>query len=306
MSLNELFKTLSDETRIRLLLLLDEQELTVAELAAITRLAQPRVSTHLAQLKKLKLVLVRKEGVCNYHRINREHLESEYTGFWPLLQSSYAEQPLAQQDRKRLQQVLQEQAASNNWFDQVAGDMERHYSPGRTWETTARALSRLVRLGDVLDIGSGDGVLAELLADQCHQYTCLDCSERIIDAARQRLAAHQNIRYEVSDMHALPFADNAFDQVLLLHTLTYSEQPGLALQEAHRVCKPGGKLLLSTLLKHAHESVVHEYGHVNLGFDIERLHRLCREAGFSQCHAEVVSQEQKKPHFKILRAVAVK
>src|SRR5699024_4361615 len=139
-------------------------------------------------------------------------------------------------------------------------------SPGRTWEAMAAALIELLTLGDVLDIASGDGVLAELLSRRAHNVTCLDRSAAVIAAARRRLAARGDVASEVGDMHALPFADAVFDPVFTLHALTYSRAPETAPAEAARVLRPGGRVIAATLARHEHEATVRAYDHVNLGF----------------------------------------
>ena len=154
-------RLLSDPTRVRLLALLDRDELTVAELAQITGLAQPRVSTHLARLKEAGLAVDRRAGVSAYYRFAEDPLNEAQQALWKSL-SGTANDPLLQQDALRLPEVLAQRAASENWADNVAGDMERHYSPGRTWEAMARAALQLVDPGRVLDIASGDGLMAEL------------------------------------------------------------------------------------------------------------------------------------------------
>ena len=134
--------------------------------------------------------------------------------------------------------------ADQNWADTVAGDMERHYSPGRTWEALARTALPLVETGDVLDIASGDGVLAELLAPHAHRYVCVDTSERVVAAASERLRRFRNVEVREGDMHALPFKDASFDLVVLMHALTYTAKPAQAVAEAARVLRRGGRLLL--------------------------------------------------------------
>ncbi|TDR17549.1 ArsR/SmtB family transcription factor [Marinicella litoralis] len=306
MNLNDLFKTLADESRIRLILLLQQQELTVAELAEITRLAQPRVSTHLSHLKKNHLVQVRKQGVSSFYRLNSNQFDSDYSGILDMVIKHYAGHPLIAQDNKQLSLVMSSQAASNQWVDSVAGDMERHYSPGRTWEATTRVVAKLVSLGHVLDLGSGDGVLAELLAKNSQQYTCVDNNAKAIEAAKFRLKHLDNVHFRQCDIHELPFKDNQFDCVLMLHVLTYSTRPEEVIKQAYQVCKPGGQLIISTLQKHNHESVKVDYGHKNLGFEADQLNQWCTAAGFSQIDAVISSQEQRKPHFKIVTVEANK
>ena len=120
-------------------------------------------------------------------------------------------------------------ARSRGWPESKAGEMERHYSPGRTWEATARALFGLLRLGRVLDIGCGDGTMAELLAPRAEAYVGVDHSDKMILAGRERLTRFENVRLVVGDMHALDFGANEFDEVLLLNVLTYSPAPARAL-----------------------------------------------------------------------------
>lgn len=306
MSINNLFKTLADESRIRLILLLQQQELTVAELAEITRLAQPRVSTHLSHLKKNKLVQVRKQGVSSFYRLNNNQTEQQFNDLLGIVQTHYADNPLIAQDNQQMKLVMSEQAASNQWVDAVAGDMERHYSPGRTWEATTRVISKLINLGKVLDLGSGDGVLAELLAKNADLYTCVDNNSKAIEAAKSRLKHLDNVKFNQSDIHDLPFDNDQFDSVLMLHVLTYSVDPKIVIKQAYRVIKPGGRLLISTLDAHSHQSVLTDYGHKNLGFSPEQLTQWCQTAGFNRIDAGISSQEQRKPHFKIITVEALK
>lgn len=216
-------RLLADPTRVRLLALLDREELTVAELAAVLHLAQPRVSTHLAKLKEAELVRDRRAGVSAYYRANAE-ADPTLAALVASLRDTLSD-ALLREDAERLPAVLAQRARAEGWADTVAGDMERHYSPGRTWETLARSLLQLLATGDVLDIASGDGVTAELLAPHAHSIVCIDSSERVVDAARQRLSSFTNVDVRTGDMHALDLGDRQFDLVLLLHALTYSEQP---------------------------------------------------------------------------------
>ncbi|MCF6300686.1 MAG: metalloregulator ArsR/SmtB family transcription factor [Proteobacteria bacterium] len=306
MILNQLFKTLSDESRIRLILLLNQQELTVAELSDVTLLAQPRVSTHLSNLRKNKIVTARKQGVSSYYKLNKDLFAEANQGFLTMIEQHYHSNAVVEQDNKRLQQVLSDHASSNKWVDSVAGDMERHYSPGRTWEATTRVISRLINLGKVLDIGSGDGVLAEILADNCKSYSCVDNNAKAIEAAKTRLKNRKNISFYTSDMHELPFPDESFDSIMMLHVLTYSKKPEKAIEQAYRVCKPGGKVLISTLFKHRHKTIVENFGHINLGFETDHLYKLCGQAGFSQTTATITSLERKQPNFQIITVEAIK
>jgi len=298
-------RLLADPTRVRLLLLLDREELSVAELAAITQLAQPRVSTHLARLKEAGLVSDRRDGVFVYYRIARNASDPALDALWRLLRGS-TQDPLVQQDMDRVQQVLSHRAGEGTWADSVAGDMERHYSPGRTWEATARGLVHLLDPGDVLDIASGDGVLAELLAPRARSIVCLDISPRVAEAGRKRLAPYANVSFEVGDMHDLPAAAASFDTVLLMHALTYTPEPAAVFGEINRVLRPGGKLLAVTLERHKHQKAVDPFNHVNLGFTPAQLESLAAGAGLEVAACTVSAVEKRAPNFSVLALSAVK
>jgi len=303
-STTALLRLLSDPTRVRLLALLEREEQTVAELSAVMRLAQPRVSTHLAKLKEAGLVRDRRAGVSAYYRVNTE-LDAKSAA---LLHSVHANvnDGLLDDDARRLPTVLARRARAEGWADSVAGDMERHYSPGRTWEALARALTGLIEVGDVLDIASGDGVLAELLAPHAKSILCLDASERVVTAARKRLKTQRNVEVSLGDMHALDVGERRFDLVLLMHALTYSDQPAKVIAEAARTLKPGGRLLATTLARHAHRNTVVPFDHRNLGFRDEELREFARKAGLKVLSCERVTRERRPPHFEVLSLLARK
>ena len=298
-------KVFADATRVRLLALLELEELTVAELSSVTRLAQPRVSTHLARLKEAGLVRDRRAGVSAYYRFDEAALDPAQRALWQALRSG-SDDPLLRQDAERLPTVLAARAADQNWADSVAGDMERHYSPGRTWEALARSALPLREAGDVLDIASGDGVLAELLAPHSHRYVCIDTSARVVAAASERLRRLRNVEVREGDMHALPFKDASFDLVVLMHALTYAARPAQAVAEAARVLRKGGRLLLSSLARHEHKAVVDTYGHVNLGFPAKELRRFAEKAGLEVTSLETVTRERRPPHFEVISLIAAK
>ncbi|MEG3191162.1 ArsR/SmtB family transcription factor [Lysobacter sp. D1-1-M9] len=298
-------KVFADATRVRLLALLETEELTVAELSAITRLAQPRVSTHLSKLKEAGLVRDRRSGVSAYYRFDDAALDVAQRALWQTLREG-SDDPLLRQDAERVSAVLATRAADQNWADSVAGDMERHYSPGRTWEAMARSALPLLEPGDVLDIASGDGVMAELLAPHSHRYVCLDSSSKVVLAASERLRRLKNVEVQEGDMHALPFADAHFDLVVLMHALTYADQPADAVVEAARVLRPGGRLLLTSLARHEHRSVVEAFGHVNLGFSEKDLQKFAGKAGLEVASCETVTRERRPPHFAVIALIGRK
>lgn len=168
------------------------------------------------------------------------------------------------------------------------------------------SLIEMVNLGDVLDIASGDGVLADLLGRRARSVTCLDRSNAVIAAARRRLSNRGNIGFEVGDMHALPFDEAAFDQVFLLHALTYSRAPESVITEAARVLRPGGRLIVATLARHEHEATVSAYDHVNLGLDTGALRQWLMAAGLEVLSCNITAREHQPPYFRVITASADK
>ena len=298
-------KVFADATRVRLLALLEREELTVAELSAITRLAQPRVSTHLSKLKEAGLVRDRRAGVSAYYRFDDAALDAAQRALWQTLREG-SDDPLLRQDRDRVGEVLAARASDQNWADTVAGDMERHYSPGRTWEALGRGFVHLLELGDVLDIASGDGVVAELLAPHARSITCVDTSERVVTAARKRLSGVRNVDVREGDMHALALPDRSFDLVLMMHALPYAARPPQAMAEAARVLRPGGRLLAVTLARHQHRAAVAAFDHRNLGFTVSELKQLAQRAGLAVQSCTLATRERRPPHFEVLSLLARK
>ncbi len=211
-----------------------------------------------------------------------------------------ADDPLLEQDRDRVEGVLAARAGATTWADSVAGHMAQHYSPGRTWEAVARGLVGLARLGRVIDIASGDGAVASLLAPHAAHIDCIDLSPRVVAAARRRLADVPGLAVHEGDMHALPFADASFDHALMLASLSYSNRPAVALGEACRVLRPGGRLVATTLHRHDHKAQVARYDHRNLGLGAEELATLADRAGLTVTLCAVTSRERRAPQLEIL------
>ena len=299
----DLLHLFGDATRVRLLALLDREELSVAELTTITELPQSRVSTHLGKLKDAGLLRDRKTGASTFYAVSPGRMPEAASKVWHLIQGEVRDAVL-EADQERLAELLRARAEASSWPDSIAGEMERHYSPGRTWEATARGLIGLLELGDVLDIGSGDGALAQLLAPGARHITCLDRSEKMIAAASERLKSVRNASARLGDMHELPFEEQSFDQVLMFNSLTYAHTPARALSEVRRVLRPGGTLAITTLHRHTHQSLTADYGHLHPGFSPEELGRLIEGAGLCLSSAGVTSREKKKPYFEVVSAFA--
>lgn len=301
---SQLFKLLADPTRARLLLLLEQEELTVAELVEITRLAQSRVSTHLSKLREAGFISDRKAGVSTFYQISSQ-LHGLAATLWNSVKSSI-DDPLANEDSQLLQTVIARRDGGQSWADSVAADMRRHYSPGRTFEATARSTLELLALGRVIDLASGDGALAEVIAPRCAHIDCFDISEKVVAAAAKRLQHLDNVQFSVGDMHAVTAPAASYDVALLMHALTYTKQPATVAAEIFRVLKPGGRLVAATLAKHNHVQAVTDYNHVNTGFEVAELAALFAKAGFEINLCEITSREARSPQFEVITLLATK
>jgi ArsR family transcriptional regulator len=301
----DLLRLFGDSTRLRLASLLERNELTVAEITQITQLPQSRVSTHLGKLRDAGVLRDRRDGALAYYAMNDDSMPASVQRLWALLGRELRE-PLLRSDQERCQAVLRARQGTANWPETVAGQMERHYSPGRTWEATAIGMLGVIHLGEVLDAGSGDGAIAALLAPHSQRVTCLDISPKVLQACRKRLQGLANVEFVLGDIHTLRFPDASFDQVLLLNLLTYANEPARALTEAGRVLRPGGDLVVTTLAAHEQRKVTAGYGHVHAGFRPQVLRDWLIDAGLLVDRCEVTSREKRPPHFAVVSAFARK
>jgi DNA-binding transcriptional ArsR family regulator/precorrin-6B methylase 2 len=298
----DLFGLFAEPTRVRLLRLLGEHELSVAELVEVTEVPQSSVSTHLGKLREAGLVRDRKNGTSTYYAL-APNMPRGARLVWDVVSNGVSDAVLAS-DRAHAAQVLR--ARREGFPESIAGEMERHYSPGRTWESLALSLLGLLRLGRVLDVGSGDGAVAQMLAPRAKAVTCIDSSDAMVEAAKQRLARLDDVAVMKGDMHALPFEDASFDQVLMLNVLVHSISPAKAVSEAVRVLAPTGDIVVVTLDAHHHKDAARAWGHAQLGISPASLRRWMTRAGLMVDRCEVVTRERRAPRFGVVVATARK
>lgn len=298
----EALSLLGDENRLRLCALLAERELCVSELVRVTGMAQSRVSTHLARLRDAGFLRHRRNGTQAFYGLARDGMTETVRGL--LREVSTSSDRTLKADRERLAAL---DAERNEGLPESAIlELDRDYSPGRTWQSLALGAASLLRLGDVLDVGCGDGTVASVLAPYCRTLTCIDSDERAVESASERLASHVHARVQAADVHALPFGDASFDDVLLFHTLTYAEQPDRALSECARVLRPGGRAVLLCLDQHEEHDLNAAYGLLHPGFSARQLRALLQGAGLRGARAEIACREARKPHLRVVLAQAEK
>jgi SAM-dependent methyltransferase len=298
----ETLNLLGDESRIRLCALLRERELCVSDLVRVTGMAQSRVSTHLGRLREAGFVWDRRQGTQCFYGLAQDTLPS--TARAVIDEAALSEDPTLLGDQKRLLELEAERRGGLP--ESVADELERYYSPGRTWQSLAMGIAAFLTLGDVLDVGSGDGAAAATLAPYCKSLTCIDTSPRMIEAANERLAKLGYVTAQVADVHELPFAAASFDSVLIFHTLTYAEHPARALHECARVLRSGGRLVLLCLNEHQQHEVTSRYGERHPGFSPKAVRTLLTRAGLEVIASDVACREAKKPHLEVVLATATK
>lgn len=297
----EALTLLADESRLRLCALLRDRELCVSDLVKITGISQSRVSTHLGRLREAGLVRDRRQGAQSFYTLALANLPDALQRL--LDETTSGEDPTLQGDRQRLAELDAERRGD---AAAAGDDMERDYSPGRTWCSLAAGLAGLLSLGDVLDVGSGDGAAAAMVAPHCRSLTCIDVNARMLEAARDRLAKYPHVRVEQGDAHELPFAPLSFDSVLMFHTLTYTERPQRALEECARVLRASGRLVLLCLDEHQQPEVTTPYGERHQGFSKASIRELLARVGLRVRSAEVACREVRKPRLQVLLAIADK
>ncbi|HIF92004.1 MAG: metalloregulator ArsR/SmtB family transcription factor [Myxococcales bacterium] len=288
-SLQKVFKTLSDPTRIRILRLLEQEELIVGELMDILGMAQSRVSRHLAVLRETGLLADRRDGTfVAYHMILPE--EGQWHDAWTLARESLASDPMSERDDTLLRRALAARKSSSgrNFFDSVGPEWDALRRVFGDDLLRARATTMLVQPGlRVADIGTGTGVLALELADLGLDVVGIDRSEAMLEAARQKWRALEqgksgSVEFRVADAHDLPLESNSVDAAfahMVLHSL---EEPSRAVAEMARIVKPGGQVILVDFMLHDHVWMKQELGLLWLGFAPDTLTEWLDAAGLER------------------------
>lgn len=302
-SLLKSLKLLSDPARVRLLLLLGNEELSVAELQEIVAKGQSRVSTHLAQLKQAGLVRDRRTGKNIFYSFQPPE------GLLELLRKAAEEIPEAADDQAALALVLEKRSNKmRSYFDELAGRFGKEYVPGRSWEGVAEALLAVMPPMSIADLGAGEGTFSQLLARRAQRVIAIDSSEKMVQFGSDLARRHDlsNLEYRLGDMEAAPIADSEVELAFFSQSLHHSPHPDRAIREAFRILKPGGRIAILDLLRHQFEEARDLYADLWLGFTELELHRFLEAAGFSSVTFSVVHSDNEAPHFQTILAVGEK
>ncbi len=232
----------ADPTRLRILLLLQGEGLSVAELQEILTMGQSTISTHLAQLKQAGLVEDRRVGKSSLYQLTDTAAKSPFTEILARAKDEIAEAPT---DLSAMRRVLRKrQDKMRAFFDSVAGRLGRDYVPGKSWKSVADALLHLLPPLIIADLGSGEGGFALLLAQTAKRVIAVDSSEKMLEVGRglaQRNSV-RNVEFRQGDMEELPIDSASVDAVFFSQSLHHALHPDGALTEAHRILVPGGRV----------------------------------------------------------------
>ena len=302
----ETLRLISDPTRLRILHLLGEEELTVAELQAVLGMKQSRISSQLAQLKKTALVDVRRSGQNNvYCMANVPELKE----LGSLLQTCVAEIEEADDDRAALRLLLRKRDDRvRAYFDELAGKFGRTYCPGRSWKGLADMLLKLMPPLVIADLGAGEGGFSQLLAQRAKKVIAIDNAPKMVEFGANLAREHglDNLEYRLGDIMDPPIEDVSVDLAFFSQALHHAIKPQAAIDSAARILKPGGRIVVLDLLKHQFEEARELYADVWLGFSEVELDNYLNNAGFNTPEISIVHREEKSPRFQTLLAIADK
>jgi ubiquinone/menaquinone biosynthesis C-methylase UbiE len=284
-SLTDRLAALGEVVRLRMLRVLEREELSVGEVAKVVQLPQSTVSRHLKVLADGGWVAKRTEGTATYYRVVLDDLPVENRALWMAVREQLggagAGGAELAEDGRRLTAVLAERREdSQAFFGRVAGQWDdvRAELFGAKF-TTAGMLAMLPREWTVIDLGCGTGNAAELLAPLVKRVIAVDRSQPMLSAAKKRLAGHGNVEFVLGDMTGVPLPAGKADAAVCFLVMHHVEDPAAAFTECARLLKPGGQMLVVDMVEHDRDNYRHTMGHRWLGFSRSQIEGMAREGG---------------------------
>ncbi|MFT5051958.1 MAG: 2-polyprenyl-3-methyl-5-hydroxy-6-metoxy-1,4-benzoquinol methylase [Chlamydiales bacterium] len=301
----KLLKILGDTTRLRILNLLAEEELSGTDLVEILNMAQSRIATHLSVLRRESLVSQRRVG----RRALYTLADGGHSDFLTRVLGEARSAAEFEIDTRALSALrLRRIENTRSYFDRVAATFAEQILPGRTWEGLARALLMLAPRGRYIDLGVGDGLLTMMLTQVAESVTAVDLSEEMLKnlEARARAQGVENIEYVIGEIEQVPLPDAQADVVVMSQALHHAEVPEKSIAEAMRLLRPGGRLLVIDLLQHTEAWVREKLQHQHLGFSQSDLEDLLSGSGFEYVSVHNAARDPHPPHFVTLVATGSK
>lgn len=301
-------KIFSDPTRLRLLALLRREELAVAELQEVLGMGQSRISSQLAQLRQAGIVTDRREGKKAFYSL-RSELPDTQINLLAAAIDSVADLAVMTEDTENLDRILQKRRRTQEqYFNLIAGRLGKNYCPGRSWEAIGHLALRLTPAITIADLGAGEGLISQLLARRAKQVWCIDNSPRMVEVGTELAKKNNldNLAYKLGDVEKVPLPDRSVDLAILSQALHHAQHPQTAVNEAFRILKTNGQLLVLDLNEHTFEKAHELYADVWLGFKESTLHRFFKKAGFTKVEVNTVAREENEPYFETLLASGVK
>lgn len=293
----------ADPNRLRVLLLLEKEELSVAELQEILAKGQSHISTWLAQLKQAGLVDDRRTGKNSFYRLKAPAALME------LLRRAVHEVPEAEQDREALRLALRKRKDTmRRYFDELAGKFGRQYVPGRSWKGIAEALLKLMPPMVIADLGAGEGTISQLMSQRAKKVIAIDNSEKMVEFGSELARKHgiDNLEYRLGDIEDVPIRAGTVDLAFLSQALHHATHPERAIAEARRILKPGGRIAVLDLNRHHFEEAREMYADLWLGFTELEMEKYLKAAPFRNVETAVVYREPEAPYFETLLATGEK
>lgn len=296
-------KLLSDPTRLRILMLLEQEALSVAELQELLGMGQSRISTQLSQMKTGGLVSDERSGKNNIYSSTAGEI------LMKVARLAAAEIPEVATDHSALRHLLRKRKdKARAYFDELAGRFGKDYVPGRSWKALAEAFIKILNYKVVADLGAGEGTLAQLLAQRAEKVIAVDLSPKMVEFGQQLANQHglSNLEFRVGDIESPPIEDASLDLAILSQALHHAEHPQTAVDAAFRILKPGGRLIILDLLQHNFEEARELYADRWLGFAESDLASMLEKAGFIQIETVVADRETVAPRFQTLLGIGVR
>lgn len=271
-------------------------------------MGQSRISTHLSQLRQAGLVVDRRVGKNSIYAFDNEGDDLDGT-LLAILDKAAGEVEEISDDLAAMELSLgKRRDKARAYFDALAGKFGKTYLPGRSWKALGESLLKLMPPMVIADLGAGEGTFSQLLAQRAELVIAVDNSEKMVEFGSEvaKENGYENLEYRLGGIQEPPIEDETVDLAFFSQSLHHAEKPAEAVAAAHRILKPGGRIIILDLLKHQFEEARELYADHWLGFSELDISRFLNEQKFQDIDISVVDREADPPHFQTLMAIATK